>query len=686
MSSSAAKNKLPPLAPPVVGPDTILPEFTVKGLILGFVLSMVLGAANTYLGLRVGLTVSASIPAAVVSMTVFRAFRRTNILENNAVQTAASSGESLAAGMIFTIPAVVMMGAWDSYRYWPTVIIGLTGGLLGVIFTIPLRRILIEDLRLQFPEGLATAEVLKTGGIEYDAGHPDKDTRGGESSSNFKRLVQAAGLGAAFKIAESVLGWVAGAADVTRAWLGGRWLFTADITLSPALLGVGFIVGLNIAVLVFIGAFIGTTLGVPLNFLFSGDALLAKVGIPVGTALADISQAQWGDLAGASWQDCRRIGVGAMLVGGFWSLITLIKPLAASIRASIGAYRAALSGKGTILPRTQQDIPLPILGMILLASLPVLFFTFATALGPYPGKYLIALVLTVLVLFFGFIFTAVAGYIAGLVGSSNNPISGVTVSTVVVTSIIILGLMGNTGPAATLGPLVVIFLAAFICSAAAMAGDNTQDLKSGHILGATPWRQQVYQFVGVTGGALVVPLVLAVLDKGYGVGRIVHADVAPLAAPQATLMRDITGGIFGASLNWNYILIGMALAVVLIILDEVQRARNASFRFPVLAVAVGIYLPFGLSVPIVIGGIMAEVLRRRALKYSPEKQSTQENAGLLLASGLITGESLMGVFIAVGAVIFGKLATPASFAPITGILAMAGLAVFLFRSTARSVK
>ncbi len=672
-----------PLPPPLVAPEVNLAEITVKGLILGALLSMILAAANAYIGLLVGLTVSASIPAAAVSMGVLRLFRRSNILENNLVQTSASAGESLVAGIIFTIPALVILGAWDGYPYGPLVAIAIIGGVLGVAFTIPLRRALIVESRLKFPEGVATAEVLKTGGIETGDGAERADD--GEAAQGFRRLLQAAGVGAFFKLVESGFGWLSSSVAGTTALSKGKLLLTGNVSLSPALVGVGYIVGLNIAVLVFLGGVIGTVLGVPLNWMFNSTNVMTAAGIDPSTPWGDLTSSQWGSLAGQAWQDCRRIGVGAMIVGGVWSLISLLKPLASGVKASLAAYKASRSGNASAVVRTEFDTPINYVAWVALLGLIPVFLVFQSALGDYPNKTMISLVMTVLMLVFGFIFSSVAGYMAGLVGSSNNPISGVTIATVIISALILLQLMGNEGIAATLGPIAVIYLAGLICSAAAISGDNMQDLKCGHIVGATPWKQQIYQVVGVVSAAVAIPLVLNILDKGYGIGRVVDPDVTPLAAPQAALMGSLAGGIFGAGINWRFIFMGFALAVILIVLDKIQEGRGSSFRFPVLAVAVGVYLPLGLSVPIFFGGLLAHYVGKRSAAASGEVKQKRENAGLLVASGLITGEALMGVLVSIAAVVLANngsgLPSPIALAPYLGVAGLVFVLVYQYRRT-----
>ncbi len=669
------------LPPPVVAADRNIAELTVKALILGALLSMILAAANAYIGLLVGLTVSASIPAAAASMGILRLFRRSTILENNMVQTAASAGESLVAGIIFTIPALVMMKAWSGYEYGPMVAIAVLGGILGVAFTIPLRRALIVEAQLAFPEGKATAEVLKTGGIERD--HTSGSSA--EADTGFRRLLQAAGIGAVFKFVESGVGLLAGNVATTQSWLAGKYLFLGNINISPALIGVGYIVGLNIAMLVFIGGAIGTLIGVPLNWAFNHEAIMTAAGIDAATAWSELDTNQWGALAGQSWQDCRRVGVGAMMVGGLWSLISLAKPLVDGVRGSMKAYRESRDG-GAAAVRTEFDTPINYVFIVVVVAIVPLFLIFNFALAEYPDRIMISAIMTVMMIVFGFVFSSVAGYMAGLVGSSNNPISGVTIATVIVSALILLQLMGNEGIAARLGPIAVMYLAGLICSAAAIAGDNMQDLKCGHVVGATPWRQQLFQIVGVIAAAIIIPLILQLLDNQYGIGRpSPNPNAIPnsvLAAPQASLMQALAGGIFGAGIKWNFIIMGFALAVALIVLDKIQEKRGSTFRFPVLAVAVGIYLPLGLSIPIFIGGLLAWQVKRRSVDLDEPQRTKREGLGLLVASGLITGEALMGVLVALlaGAGIALPLMTGFGFAPVLGLLGLGAVIVYQYRT------
>ncbi|BDY05013.1 oligopeptide transporter, OPT family [Ferrimonas sp. YFM] len=670
-----------PLPPPIVGPQQQLDEITFKALVLGMLLSVLLAAANAYIGLLVGMTVSASIPAAAASLGILRLFRRSNILENNMVQTSASAGESLVAGIIFTIPALVMMQAWHGYLYWPMVSIAIVGGILGVAFTIPLRRALIVEARLSYPEGLATAEVLKTGGVATDK---DKPTQQPDlPTSGIKLLAQAGTLGAIYKLLESGFGLFAGGIGMVRHWLGGSYLFSGGITLSPALIGVGYIVGINIAVLVFLGGVIGTLIGVPLNWLLNKEAVLLSAGLSQALTVEQITDQQWRSIAAAAWQKCRYIGVGAMMVGGLWSLVALAKPLTRGIRASLKAYRHSRTTIDQAFPRTEADTPFSIVLLVVVAAIIPLYSIFYIAMTDYEHKLMVAALMTVLMLVLGFLFASVAGYMAGLVGSSNNPISGVTIATVITSALILVNIVGKEGPGAMLGPIAVIYLAALICSAAAIAGDNMQDLKCGHLVGATPWRQQLFQVVGVVAAALVIPLILSVLDAGYGIGRPLEggSEDRVLAAPQAGLMMALAQGIFGQGIEWNFIYMGFALAVVLIALDLYQERRGARFRFPVLAVAVGIYLPLGLSVPIFVGGLLAAAV---AKQQQGESGQYDNNRGVLLASGLITGEALMGVGIALYIAFIGSPLPTWRLGGVLGFSAIILICLYLLKQTSKT--
>jgi len=598
---------------PVVPATVTLPEITVKAVVLSVILAAVLAAANAYLGLFAGMTVSASIPAAVASMAVLRLFRRSNILENNIVQTAASSGEALAAGVIFTIPALLLVGYWSAFDYWQTTLIATVGGLLGVLFTIPLRRALIVTARLRFPEGVATAEVLQVGA-------PDRRDAGpAESTSDLGTLLSAALLGGAVKFGESGLRlWaesLEGAAQV------GRSVFYAGINLSPALLAVGFIIGLNTAVVVFLGGIIGWVILMP------GYGLLN--GLPPDlTALA---------AATTIWSSkIRYVGIGAMLTGGLWTLMKLREPVWKSLQTLRDTYRTrGTSPSEGVMARTEQDASLLwIVVPFILSLLPMAWIYTKVVSSPVIG-----LLMTIVMALAAFLFSSVAAYMAGLVGSSSNPVSGVTIATIMVASLLLVLFMGSGHPA---GPAAALVIGAVVCCAAAMGGDNLQDLKTGHLVGATPWKQQVMQVVGVLTGALVLAPILSLLQAKYGIGVPTITHPHPLSAPQATLMANLTRSVFGAGLPWHLVGLGMAIGILVILADQRQEARASDFRLPVLAVALGIYLPLKLSAAIFVGGVISAVARRAAVEGNERSRR-----GLLFAAGLITGEALMGIMLAI---------------------------------------
>jgi len=591
------------------------PEITIKACILGIILSMVLAGANAYLGLFAGMTVSASIPAAVISMGILSLFKNSNILENNIVQTAASAGESLAAGVIFTIPALILMNYWNEFnfdQYWIITGISATGGIIGVLFTIPLRRALIIEGNLQFPEGIATAEVLKS-----------KE----ENSSSLKYLLQAGIVGAFFKIgSEAMKLWSGVLSSATRI---GNSFASFQINLAPALISVGYIVGLNISILVFSGGVLGRWFFLPL--LSNGYIDQIPIGI-VDDANASVNWIHNNVI--------KYIGVGSMIVGGLWALINLRSPLIKGIRSSLNIYKTINNGDQISLDRKDMDTPLTWVGIALLFSLIPIFAIYISVVN----NITVTAFMAVIMLIAGFLFSAVAAYMAGLVGSSNNPISGVTIATVLSSSILLF-ILSNSG--VDVGPAAAIFIGAVVCCAAAIGGDNLQDLKTGYIVGATPWKQQIMQGIGVLASSFVMMPVLWMLHKRYGIASDAHLPYElqgnALEAPQASLMANIANGVFNQDLPWNLIIIGCLLAIGVIVLDKTLEKRDSNFRTPVLAVAVGLYLPFHLVTPIFIGGLISFLTSGKTAMH--DEGDINQN-GLLFASGLITGEALIGILLA----------------------------------------
>lgn len=633
--------------------DATLPQLTTKVVLLGIILSMVLAAANAYLGLFAGLTVSASIPAAVISMGVLKLFSNSNILENNIVQTAASAGESLAAGVIFTLPALIILGYWNVFDYWWVSVIAGLGGLLGVLFTIPLRRSLIIEQNLAFPEGQATAEVLKVG----DAG-----------GSGVKYLAWSALIGGTVKLCEAGLKlWPSSVSAST--WVGGKNIAYVGANLSPALLSVGYIVGLNIAALVFVGGIISWYIAIPIY-----TAMFASADPVIAPMLASGASAE-----AVAWQiwtsKIRYLGVGAMLIGGIWALISMRGSLLSGITGGLGA------AAHNELPHTERDAPMRYVLLGIASFVIPLFFLYETVVNSIG----LGLLMAVIMLVAGFLFASVAAYMAGLVGSSNNPISGITIATILLTSLVLLALMG---PDAAIGPAAAILVGAVVCCAAAIGGDNMQDLKAGHIVGATPWRQQLMQGVGVVSAVLVMAPILNLLLKAYGIGAPTADHPDALLAPQATLMASVAQGVFGGGLPWGMVWTGVAIGGAVIILDEVLKARGSSFRAPVLAVAVGIYLPLELAVPIFAGGLIAYLAQRINAKAADRE--TRMRHGMLFAAGLITGEALIGILMAVPIVLSGDsqvfaLPTTWQLGGGLGLVIVAAVALAMLRvSTAQS--
>ena len=595
--------------------SSAIPELNLRVIILGLVLSVVMGSANVYLGLKAGMTVSASIPAAVVGMLVLRYFGRTggsshggSILEANQIQTAASAGESLAAGIIFTMPALILIGVWQEFDMVLTTVIAFTGGLLGILFMIPMRQVFIvknED-NLQYPEGLACASVLEAG----------QET---DSSDNASSIIKGALLGGAFKGLISFVGLLKGGLET--AYLIGNRIFFFGGDISPALLAVGFIVKLNVAVLIFIGGFIGWLIGIPL--LGHG---LEHAGNPV-------------DGAWELWStQIRYVGVGAMVVGGMSSIFRVRKGLVDAIKV---LRKSQINIDQNNIPSNQKDIPpkaINIFSAIAVTLVGGVYYYITNDIA-------ITVVTTIIMIIMAFFFTAVASYIVGLVGNSNSPVSGMTITAVLFTGglLYVFGFSGTEGMVATLG------VAAIVCCAACTSGDVCNDLKTGQIVGSTPFRQQIMQIAGVAVASLVMAPIMQLLHEttpgGIG-GR-------ELAAPQAGLFASLAKGFFGDGiLPWNMVAIGAALGIIILSADsflerwyKLKNIQNPnSFRLHLMPIAVGMYLPFGLSTPILIGGLLAHfILKENSSNKDPDSVLQK---GVLLSSGLIAGESLMGILLA----------------------------------------
>ena len=596
---------------PFVPEDTDLPELTFRAVFLGVLMAIVLGAANAYLGMRAGLTVAATFPAAVVAMAALRMVGG-SVLEENISRTTASVGEALVAGAIFTIPAFVISGVWDELRYWESTAIMLVGGLLGVLFIIVLRRTMVVEAALPFPESVAAAELVKAG-------------QGGQTGA--KHVFQAMGMAGVWELVKNSNGlqFVSSSATTfvnlgrsTIDMLGQQVSYLGGFILqspaaSPALVGVGFIVGPAISSTLFAGAVLGWLLLVPLG-LFLNPQMAAEATDT--TALITLSTEIW-------LKQVRPLAVGTMIVAAFYTLFKLRTSLTQGIARAFTDIKTARSGNGSVT-RLNLDLDFTKVGVsILVLCIPLLglyyFFT-----QDLPG----AILLTIVMVILGFLFSAVAGYLVGLLGSSNNPISGLTLSTLLIAAVLMVGI-GVTGPSGILG---VLGVAGVVCCAAGIAGDMLQDLKVGHILGGTPWKMEVGEIIGVVVAAMVLIWPMIAMDRVYEIGS------AELPAPQAGLMALMARGIVGGEMAWPLVITGMFLALGLILINSPS---------PML-IAVGMYLPFSSTSAIFVGGLIAWMLSRRltARGASEAAVTRATNTGVLLSSGFIAGEALMAVVLA----------------------------------------
>ena len=606
---------------PYIPADRVMPELTVTSIIMGVLLAVIFGAANAYLGLRVGMTVSASIPAAVISMGVIRIIMRKNsILESNMVQTIGSAGESLAAGAIFTMPALFLW-AEEGLCSMPSLVeitlIALCGGVLGVLFMVPLRNALIvkEHQTLLYPEGTACADVLLAGE---------------EGGANASTVFSGMGLAAVFKFIVDGLKVIP--ADVSAAFKS----FKGEIGMEvyPALLGVGYIVGPKIASYMFVGSVFGWLVIIPLICLFGPDTWLypAEAG-------KTIAQLYAGGGAAAIWSTyVKYIGAGAIATGG---IISLIKSLPLIVKTFSDSMKSVKGGKNTSTARTAQDLPMQFILVGIVAMVVIIW-----AVPAIP----VTLLGAALIVIFGFFFATVSSRMVGLVGSSNNPVSGMAIATLLIATMAIKG-SGKTGID---GMTAAIAIGSVICIIAAIAGDTSQDLKTGYLLGATPKKQQIGELIGVLASGLAIGGVLYLLNAAWGYGG------AEVPAPQATLMKMIVEGIMGGNLPWNLVFVGVFLALGLEIL-----------RIPVMPFAIGLYLPIYLNATIMIGGVVRMVMdaRKNVDEKTKEQQSTD---GTLYCAGMIAGEGLVGILLAIFAV-FGintSIGESVNFGNIGGVILM----------------
>ncbi len=631
------KNKQKQAVIPYISASKNLPEVTVKAVVLGIILAVILAGSNAYLGLKIGLTVSACIPAAVISMAILRFFKNSNILENNMVQTIASAGEVLASGVIYTLPALILLNFWTYFPFLETVSIACIGGIMGVLMSVPLRRAMIIDNPLPFPEGVATAEVLKAG---------EGNGRGASD------LLISGIFAALIKLLQSGFQMIGETASAFTSV--GSTMFGYGTGLSSALIGAGYIVGIRIGICFIVGSVIVWVFGIPIYG--------AIYGLPEAESLAGTAQMIWA-------QKLRYIGVGAMIVGGVWTLITLIKPIIAAVKSSYEALQHTHLTEAAATPRTEKDIPMMyVLAGSLFLIIPVaIVFFYVLNKSHMPittGLFATTVVFaTVFSFFLGFLCSAIGGYMAGIVGSSSNPLSGVTIGGVLSVSFLLLLLLGtqidfNIDPtAAATASAVAIIIGGVIACAAALSCDNLQDLKAGQLVGSTPWKQQALLIVGVIAGAIVITPILQLLYEAYGIGTSFPREgmdpTQALAAPQATVMASVAKGIFTHNLEWTYVILGGIIAIANIILNKILKSVGSDWTFPVLAIASGLYLPYTVSAAIFLGSLLSLLAlktikaKKRSKKFTEEDVATCERRGLLFASGTIAGESLVGILLAI---------------------------------------
>ena len=621
-----------------------LKELTVRGIILGALITVIFTASNVYLGLKVGMTFASSIPAAVISMAVLKFFKDSSILENNMVQTQASSAGTLSS-VIFVLPGLLMMGYWQDFPFWQTMLICAAGGTLGVLFTIPLRRAMVVNSDLPYPEGVAAAEILKAGN------HADGDS--GVKDIAYGGVL--AGLVAFLTNGLRVM------ADGASPWIQtGKAAFQLPMGFSLALLGAGYLIGIVGGIAMLIGVILTWGVAVP-YFTMSGD-------IAADASLIDAAMVVWKTKV-------RFIGVGTIGIAAIWTLLILMKPM---IEGMVHSFRMLKGGQAESEHRVDIDLSPKTMIYILIATVVLIVISLHHFIAAAPISpelsILLVVVCTFLAVFIGFFVAAASGYMAGLVGSSSSPISGIGIISVIVISLVLVSIGNASGLFETVDgqkflTALTLFTASIVLTTATISNDNLQDLKTGLLVDATPWRQQVALIIGCFVGALVIAPVLEILYHAYGFsGALPRPDMDPsqaLSAPQATLMTTISQGIFTNKLEWTYILTGVVLGAVLITIDAfLKKVSNKVFGLPVIAVGIGIYLPPSINMPVIVGAFLAWIMTRHIAKLGNKEVSARaERFGTLFSAGLIVGESLMGVILAF--IIAASVTTGGSEAPLS---------------------
>ena len=629
-----------------------LRELTLRGTILGAFITVIFTASNVYLGLKVGLTFSSAIPAAVISMAILRLFSGSTILENNMVQTQASAAGTLSS-IIFVLPGLLMIGYWQSFPFWLTLAICAAGGMLGVLFSIPLRHVMVVKSNLPYPEGVAAAEILKAG----------SKTEGNDANDGLKDILFG---GVVASVVSLFTNGFRILSDSTAYWFtAGKSIFQLPMGFSLALLSAGYLIGIMSGIAVLIGTIIAWLFGIPILSLISD--------YDSSQPLSQIAMGFWA-------KDIRFIGAGTIAIAAIWTLLTLIKPVIEGLKISFKTMRSDVSASD-IAP-IDQDLSPKTIFLIMAGMLMILLITFYAFIADSGLSLGVAWSLVICAVLFafimGFLVAAACGYMAGLVGSSASPISGIAIVAAIVISLILLGLgeingMLDSIEGTNFATALALFTTSAVLAVACISNDNLQDLKTGYLVQATPWKQQVALLIGCIVGAIVIAPILEILYNAYGfTGAVPRPDMDQsqvLAAPQATLMTTIAKGIFSHNLDWTMILIGLAVGAVIIIIDLVLAANNSKFRLPALAVGLGIYLPPSITMPIFVGTVLSWIIKRnayakaRTLKLNPEEEYKKiDRKAALIASGLIVGESLVGVILAVVIVI--SIASGGSDAPL----------------------
>ncbi|WKD58191.1 OPT oligopeptide transporter protein [Corynebacterium capitovis DSM 44611] len=590
-------------------------ELTLRGVIIGGLITLVFTAANVYLGLKVGLTFATSIPAAVISMALLRRFTDHNIRENNIVQTIASAAGTLSA-IIFVLPGLVMVGYWTGFPFWVTSLVCALGGTLGVMYSIPLRRALVTGSDLPYPEGVAAAEVLRVGDAVE---HADNS----ENEKGLRVILVGALTSAAFSLLAAMK---AVASEVTAFFRVGTGATMLGGSLSLALIGVGHLVGLTVGVAMLTGLAISFFVLLPI--FTAGD-------ITPGVELSEL-------VTSVFKSDIRFVGVGAMAIAALWTLVKIARPIWTGIGASLASSRKRHAGAEVDV--TERDIPFPVVAGVIAASmLPIGFLLWDFVRGTDIHEHALGLTVlsVVFILVIGLLVASVCGYMAGLVGASNSPISSVGIIAVLACSLLVAAFMSNSGANSASLVAYTLFTAAIVFGIATISNDNLQDLKTGQLVGATPWKQQVALIIGVVFGSLVIPPILQLMLTAFGFQGMPGAGDGALAAPQAALMSAVANGIFSDSLNWNLIFLGAGIGAVIILIDEILTRTTSHLALPPLAVGMGMYLPVSLTLIIPLGAIAGYFYNRWARKQA--KPEFAERMGTLAATGLIVGESLFGV-------------------------------------------